>query len=1082
MRHYFNERIPNCMKQLFLISLLVHSYISSTAQMTTNSSLTVQQYVQDVLLGQNVSVSNITFNGSSANIISPAVGGFEAPNSNLGITSGFAMSSGDVAGMVGPNNNTGYTGTGTMTSFGSDPDLLSLVQANGGTSINDWVIIEFDFVPLGDTLSFNYVWGSEEYDTYVGSGFNDVFGFFISGPGITGPYSNNAQNIALVPGTNTNVAINSINNGNGNAGPCSNCEYYNQLGSDNDFFTDPNQDIYTDPFYMQYDGFTDVLTARAIVQCGLTYHIKLAVCDANDSSLDSGVFLQRDSFSSNLVVQVSLNLDVSGPDGNTLYENCGDGSITFERPASGDANVELVAYIEYSGTAIMGVDYVELPDSVVFPPGVMLVEIPLDAFADGIPEGAETVHMEVTNIAECGEALLNSSFDFFISDVAQPLVVEGVNHDICSGTTITLEPIITGGYAVYQYSWSTGESTETIDVSPSGSTTYFLTVSDTCGMPSDDAQFIVNVIQVPVLLVDIVDQDNVLPLDCEDFNASLYGIASGGIEPYTYTWTDDNGFGLWGFGNQVSISSWNSGMIYLELEDGCGYTALDSIEVTVNVPPLNLVMPPSVTALCGTSFQVQAQASGGFLPSWSPDYSYSWSLNGVPDWNQWSSLYSSVAAEPGIISVIVGDQCGQQIEGFTELIIESPPISVSLPDELTGNCVSVFTLTPVVSGGSGNFAYFWTEDGDFLGTSSTINFSSPVSTTVFFEVVDACFQNAVDSVLINIINPPITSVSLGDDLDASCVDNTLIDVDVQGGSGGFQYQWLVNGVQQSTGPSLTLQSFETVNVQVLVTDVCDEEGSDELIYNIPNIPLVITASSDTSICVSGSAQLFALADGGEGGFTYLWSNDIIFPEQEVEPNSTTTYSVVATDICGKTISEEVMVNVLPVDAQFEVNDLSADLYEFIASTEPECPLCTYIWDFGDGTTSNLPSVQHQFDGLGSYTISHTAINEIGCSDTEYYTVYSPTTIFIPNSFTPNGDGINDVFRVYGAAIREFEMVIFNRWGNVVFSSTDPSTVWVGDTYDNDSHYVQDAIYSYSIKVKGYQNDTIEKKGMITVIR
>jgi hypothetical protein len=132
----------------------------------------------------------------------------------------------------------------------------------------------------------------------------------------------------------TPVGINTINNGSGNAGPCDNCDLYNQQSDADMNFPwpiDPDADWFNDPYYMQYDGYTDVLTAVAIVQCGLTYHIKLAICDANDTGLDSGIFLQRDSFSSNLVVQATLNLDVAGPDGNTMFENCGDGYVEFSK-------------------------------------------------------------------------------------------------------------------------------------------------------------------------------------------------------------------------------------------------------------------------------------------------------------------------------------------------------------------------------------------------------------------------------------------------------------------------------------------------------------------------------------------------------------------------------------------------------------------------------------------------------------------------------------------------------------------------------------------------------------------------------
>ena len=1070
------------MKKLTLLLLSVILSSSFSAQMTTTSNLTVQQYVQDVLLGQNVTVSNITFNGASANTVTPAVGGFDAPTSNLGIFSGFAMSSGDVAGMIGPNDQNSYDYDGTSIFNGTDPDLLSLVQANGGLSIHDWVIIEFDFVPLGDTLSFNYVWGSEEYDTYVGSGFNDVFGFFISGPGINGPYSGNAENIALVPGTSTNVAINSINNGGGNAGPCTNCEYYNQLGSDADFFNNINDPIHTDPFYIQFDGYTDVLTARAIVQCGLTYHIKLAVCDANDWFLDSGVFLQRDSFSSNLVVQVTLNFEVAGPEGNTLFENCGDGNIIFERPESGDPNTELVAYVEYSGTATMGVDYSVLPDSVVFPPGVQSISIYLDAFTDGLSEGLETLHMEITNIAECGEALLNSSFDFVISDFAEPLVVEGVNYDICSGSTVTLEPIITGGYAVYGYSWSTSETTETIDVTPGFTSTYLLTVSDTCGMPSDNAQFAVTVIQVPVLLVDIIDQDQVLPLDCESWGSSLYGIASGGVQPYTYTWINDDGFNLWGFDNQVSISSWDAGMLYLELEDGCGFVATDSIEITVNAPPLLLTVPASVITGCGQPFQIVAQASGGFLGQWSTDYGYSWSLDGFPDWNQWTGTYNGTGNSQGLVSVIVTDQCGQQIEGTTSIIIDSPPLIIDLIDEITGTCATAFSFVPVVTGGSGGFQYEWLNGNTTLGFASIQNFTTPVSTEITLNITDACGIEASDSILVNIVNPPIT-VSIGEDIDASCIDQTGITAVVQGGSGGTQYQWLVEGQQEATTPSFTLQSFITVPVSVIVTDFCGESASDELVLNIPNIPLEILTVADTSICVNGSANIWALASGGEGGFTYEWNNDVNLPVQTINsPLSSATYTVVATDICDKTISGDVQVSVLPVLAGFNITETGQDLYQFVAATEPACPTCSYSWDFGDGSASNLPNPEHQFDGLGTYLVTHIAVNEIGCSNTTSYTILSPANIFIPNSFTPNGDGINDVFRVYGSAIREYELTVYNRWGDVVFFSTNPEEPWVGDTYGNDSHYVSNTLYNFRVKVKGFKNDSLERAGVITIIR
>lgn len=95
------------------------------------------------------------------------------------------------------------------TTGGTDPDLNALTSL----SINDACVIEFDFLPVGDTIRFNYVFGSEEYHDYVGSSFNDVLGFFLSGEGIVGPYTNDAINIAKVPGTNLAVSISNVNCG-----------------------------------------------------------------------------------------------------------------------------------------------------------------------------------------------------------------------------------------------------------------------------------------------------------------------------------------------------------------------------------------------------------------------------------------------------------------------------------------------------------------------------------------------------------------------------------------------------------------------------------------------------------------------------------------------------------------------------------------------------------------------------------------------------------------------------------------------------------------------------------------------------
>jgi len=229
--------------------------------------------VKNYLAGSGVTVSNVTFNGMPGTATDPQIGFFNGVNTNLAIDSGLVMSSGMVNDAVGPNN-TGGMGNDFFNSS-ADPDL----NAISSVSINDAAILEFDLVPAGDTIKFSYSFASEEYMEYVGGGINDAFGIFLSGTGITGPYSNGAVNIALIPGTTTPISIDNVN-------AFTNAAYYIDNG---DGFTAPYNGSNT---YIQYDGRTVTLTATYVVQCGGSYHLKFAIGDGVDGILDSGVFME----------------------------------------------------------------------------------------------------------------------------------------------------------------------------------------------------------------------------------------------------------------------------------------------------------------------------------------------------------------------------------------------------------------------------------------------------------------------------------------------------------------------------------------------------------------------------------------------------------------------------------------------------------------------------------------------------------------------------------------------------------------------------------------------------------------------
>ena len=160
------------------------------------------------MLGSGIVASNFSSIG-----FANGIGYFDGFNSNIGFDEGVILSTGGLE-MV-------TNGFGIGSGVSGDSDLeLALNAINLTWGVNNVTVLEFDFVAESESMAFNYVFGSTEYTSYTCSSFNDIFGFFLSGPGIAGPYSNNAINLAYVPDpdnpgeyTTTPVAVNTINAG-----------------------------------------------------------------------------------------------------------------------------------------------------------------------------------------------------------------------------------------------------------------------------------------------------------------------------------------------------------------------------------------------------------------------------------------------------------------------------------------------------------------------------------------------------------------------------------------------------------------------------------------------------------------------------------------------------------------------------------------------------------------------------------------------------------------------------------------------------------------------------------------------------
>ena len=572
---------------LGLIVAFLISQISVQAQLTVDSSQPINLVIQN-LLGPNVQFSNVTFSGDFDQI-----GLFNSTTSNLPFPTGVIMGTGGISNAIGPNDSGSSSVTGG--NFGAtDADLNAL----DGLTHNDAAILEFDFIATGTSISFDYVFASDEYPEYTGAGncgnVSDVFGFFLSGPGIAGPFSNASDNIALIPGTTQFVSINNLNAGcDGLALPgganCNYCQYYinNGNGLTAPFNTDPN--------YIQYDGLTVVLTAvYENLECGQTYHIKLAIADVSDTAFDSAVFLKEGSFNvgGSIIESVAVtNPGVSpipGFPANSILEGdgCYNGQFVISPPPCLLENdtIQLI----FSGTATLNEDYnTNGVTEIILFPGIsdtLFVNGIIDNLVEGtqtvtfgnITAGYETIEIgfiyfnATTQLQDTATAFLNI-VDYVPTELAP--VTDILN--LCPNAVMPVNavPLISNGVPNFTFNWQDASGT-TIGTNPTqlfsvGSAgNYELTITDFCGN-SDSSLFLIT---EPPAIVFAGPQDLCTGIDSEV-------LVSGGLEPYVFAPSTPTAFVVNAITNSVFGTS--GGTYDMTVTDACNQSGVVPFILTV---------------------------------------------------------------------------------------------------------------------------------------------------------------------------------------------------------------------------------------------------------------------------------------------------------------------------------------------------------------------------------------------------------------------------------------------------------------------------------------------------------------------
>ncbi|MFT4770088.1 MAG: gliding motility-associated-like protein [Cryomorphaceae bacterium] len=614
-------------KSYLLIPFLSFVFLQNMdAQVNVIDTFTVEELVNDFLLGAGVTATNITFNGNPADQVYLATGLYQGGESSnvVGFEEGVLICTDGAFDLVVNGNGNNSTGN-----FQDDPDLLAI---SGQSGMNNCAIIEFDFVVSSDSVRFNYVFASEEYPGFTCSGFNDAFGFFISGPGISGEFTDNAKNIALIPDTDIPVAINTVNSGvssSGNNQPCDDANPNWQ--EDSIYFVDNENEPSGE---VQLAGMTVTLSAQEAVQCGEEYHIKLAIGNALDQSLDSGVFLEAGSFSAfgeifaefSPVFNNGGDVDQEGYD-SLVVAGCTSPVIELIRPPGATfISIDFVL----QGNAEEGVDYVidgEIPNG--FPEGVDTVAFAIETINPNI---TDTLFFELLIIYEtCAGVTDTTILEIPIAPPPQILTTTNDVDVFCPTDSLVIEVEASNGLLPYTYDWEdlSGDidGAAILVALPDIEQDFVVEVTDACAFVFvTDTVTVTNSVPPPL----DVSIDTFADPTCPNEPVSLQGSVLNGNPPYIYVWNDSRGNTYGGFDN-ITTSDINPAVVIFTptldvvftVIDSCGTSVRDS--VMINYPiydSLSTTFGPLVDNCPEGPVELDAEVVGG-----AGDLTYLWGIS-----------------------------------------------------------------------------------------------------------------------------------------------------------------------------------------------------------------------------------------------------------------------------------------------------------------------------------------------------------------------------------------------------------------------------------------------------------------------
>ena len=559
---------------------------------------------------------------------------------------------------------------------------------------------------------------------------------------------------------------------------------------------------------------------------------------------------------------------------------------------------------------------------------------------------------------------------------------------------------------------------------------------------------------------------NTVDVKCFGGNdGSLTANANGGTAPYQFVINNGNPQGGATFNNLTA------GNYIISVADSKG--CLKTISDSVGQPNALNAVASGQNVLCNgqSNGAVNVIITGGVQP-----YLYQWTGGYT------TSLVNNLPQ--GNYQVTVTDFNGCTIQSSAS-ITQPTAINLGLTPDPTICVGQSASVTANANGGTPPYVFKW--NTGHIG--ATLQ-ASPVITTsynVFLTDSNGC-NSPLRYANIN-VNPVLALVIT--DGDTLCEgQSTTLTATPSGGNGGpYIINW--NGQAQSTS-SITVTPLQTTNYVATLTDGCTVlPATASTVVVVNPLPQVVFVPLATEGCVPLTVDFQNMSSNGSS-----WQWTFGDGDKDTLVNPSHTYTQAGTYSVGLyAVSNAGCENQLILDdaiqvyenpqAAFTSNRLEASILDpWFEFRNLSVGASTYLWDFGDNRTlSTDVNPMYVYGDTGTYQIVMTATSEHQCSDTAYGEVHvsGAVTVYIPNAFTPNSDGRNELFSVSGIGYTELQMIIFDRWGNMLFNQTSSNPGWNGMNMFNNS-MCQQGVYVYKVIVKNIFNKQQEFKGTVSLLR